>query len=411
MEFLTIIYFVYAFFTLYYLSLFTLLYIQNRKYFYEIPEIKKSYSISIVIPCYNEESTIGNTIKHHLKSKYRGLKKIIVVDDCSTDKSYEIAKKYEKKYPGKVLVVQTPENTGRAAGAKNYGAKFVKTDLIGFSDADSYPKPDALLYMIGHFNNPLTGGVTSRVLVKNRVGFIEKFQAIEYKVIAFTRKLFGFIDAIYVTNGPLSIYKKKVFDEVGGFSMTNWTEDIEITWHMLSKGYKISIAIPAKVYTVVPKKIKLWFKQRVRWNVGGLQTIGTYRKTLFKKGMLGAFILPFFTLSWLFAVFGFLIFIYRISRTLAIKYLSTSYSIEAQTAILSMQDISFIPSVLFFFGVLVFAGSLMYNLFALSHSKEKDFKKHGIFNLFGYMFFYLTAYPIILITSFYTIIKGKKKWN
>ncbi|MBD3247230.1 glycosyltransferase [Candidatus Pacearchaeota archaeon] len=413
MEPLTLIYLVYSFLGLYYLFLFTLIYIQNKHCIYEIPEIKKQLSLTMVVPCYNAEKQIGETIENLLRSDYKGLKKVIVVDDCSTDNSYKIAKKFQKKYPKKVKVVQTPKNTGCAAGSKNYGAKFVRTKLIGFTDDDSYPKQGAISKMIGYFGDEKTGGVTSRVLVMNRDTWISKLQAIEYKIIAFTRKLLGFVGGIYVTNGPLSIYRLKAFKEAGGFDESNWTEDIEITWHIVSLGYNIHMAVPAKVYTVVPDRFKAWFKQRLRWNVGGIQTINKYKKSFFKCGMLGLFILPFFVVAWFLAITGLFLLGYRIIRTVYVRYLSTTMSIANETAILNMKDIHLTPSILFFFGVVLFFLGLLYNILALRHSKDEEekYKKQGFGRLLIYMTFYLTAYPAILIISIYKFFKGKKTWN
>ena len=79
-------------------------------------------------------------------------------------------------------------------------------------------------------------------------------------------------------------------DDVGRFDESNLTEDIEITWNFLSKGYKIEMSIPSRVYTVAPGKFKTWYSQRIRWNVGGIQTISKYKKTFAKKGILGSFV-------------------------------------------------------------------------------------------------------------------------
>jgi len=410
METLTIIYLFYTFLAFYFLFLLSLIYIQNRKEMYESPKITKEYSLSIVVPCYNAEKQIGETIEGLLKSDYKGLKKIIVVDDCSTDNSYKVAKQYQKKYPKKVLVVKTPKNTGRAAGSKNYGAKFVKTDLIGFTDDDSRPMINAISHMIGFFDDSTTGGVTSRVLVQNREKFMSRLQAIEYKVIAFTRKLLGFVGGIYVTNGPLSIYRKSAFDEVKGFDIENLTEDIEITWHLVAKGYNIHMSLPAKAYTITPDNFRAWFKQRIRWNVGGIQTINKYKKAFVRTGMLGSFILPFFVFSWFIAITGFCILVYRIIRYFIVRYLATRMSIEAQTVILSFREINLNPSVLFLFGIVLFTLGLTFNLLALAYSKEKEFKKHGIHGLFMYMFVYLTAYPVLLLVSIISYLRGKKTW-
>lgn len=411
MDSLTVVYLMYTFLALYILILFSLIYIQNRKRMYEAPIPKRKYFLSIVVPCYNAEKIIGQTIETLLSSDYKGLKQIIVVDDCSTDNSYLIAKKYEKMYPGKVKAVQTPKNTGRAAGAKNYGAQFVKTELIGFTDDDSMPYKNAISKMVGFFNNSRVGAVTSRVLVQNRNTFFGTAQAIEYKIIAFTRKILGFVDSVYVTNGPLSIYRKKVFDECDGFNMTNWTEDIELTWHIVSKGYKVHMALSAQVYTIVPSTLKQWFKQRLRWNVGGIQTTKAYIGSFLKSGMLGFFILPFFIISWALAIFGLLLFSYRLIRLIIVKYLAIGYSIDAQTTILKLNDLNLTPSVLVFFGTVLFIMGLFYTLLALSYSKEQNFKKHNLFQILLYMIFYLTAYPAILIISIFNYIKGKKTWN
>ena len=410
MEFITIVFLVYTFIALYFFFLFVLIYFQNKKDFFYYPKAKKNYSLSIIVPCYNEEKDIGGTIEALLNMGYKGLKKIIVVDDCSTDNSFNIMKEYAKKY-SKVMAVQTPKNTGNAAGAKNYGAKFVKTELIGFTDADSYPDKGSASKMVGFFNDLRVGTVTSTVLVKNRNNFIEKLQAIEYKVIKFSRKLLEFIDSIYVTPGPLAIYRKKAFDEVGGFDEKNLTEDIEITWNLHAHNWKVKMCVPSRVYTVAPSKVKVWLNQRNRWNMGGLQTIVKYRKQALRgKGMLGAFILPFFVLSWLLGLFGIFILIYRLLRELIVHYLSTRYSIGAQTAILTLREINLTPHVLVFLGLILFLFGLFFTLIALSNAREKQYKKIGVFTLGFYLIFYLLAYPIILIISLTKFLKRKRTW-
>lgn len=409
-DFITVVFLVYSFIAFYFLFLMILTYLQNKKEFFSVPPVTKEYSLSIVIPCYNGAKNIGQTIKNLLALNYKNLKKIIVVDDCSTDNSYEIMKKYAKKYPGRVLAVQTPKNTGNAAGAKNYGAKFVETELIGFTDDDSSPEKNAVNYMIGFFDDKKVGAVTSTVLVQNRNKFILRLQSLEYKVIKFSRKLLEFLDSIYVTPGPLGIYRKTAFDKVKGFDEKNLTEDIEITWHLQYVGYKIKMAVPSRVYSVAPETVKSWIRQRNRWNIGGLQTVKKYRKIFLRKGMLGGFILPFFVLSWFVGLFGIGILGYRILKTIVIKYLSVSYSVQAQTAILSLSDINLTVSSLVFFGLAVFLLSLFYTVFAISSVREKQYKKENWFSIGFYMIFYLLLYPIILIISLYKFLKGDLKW-
>lgn len=363
----------------------------------------------MIIPCYNEGKTIEETIKSVLNAGYKSLKKIIVVDDCSKDDSYEIIKSLAKKYP-KVMAVQTPKNTGNAAGSKNYGVKFADTELIGFTDGDSFIEKGAIDKTVGFFNDEKVGSVTSSVLVYNRDTFIGRVQSVEYKIIKFSRKLLEFVDSIYVTPGPLGIFRKSAFDEIGGFDEKNMTEDIEITWHLQAEGYKVRMAVPAVAYTVAPSKFKAWFKQRERWNMGGLQTIIKYNKSWFKKGMLGNFILPFFVSSWIIGLFGLVVFAYRFLRGSILKFFATEYSVQTQTALFRFSDINFTPNVLVFFGLIIFFLTLWFTAVALLNVKEEKYKRESFFTIGFYMIFYVMVYPILLISSSYKLLRGNKKW-
>ena len=411
MEFLTGLYLFFVFVSLYFISLYLLTYLQNRKQVYEFIKPDKIRDLSIVIPCYNAVNSIGKTIETHLNSDYKGLKKIIIVDDCSTDGSDKIIKKYARQY-SKVMYVKTPKNTGNAAGAKNYGAKFVKTELIGFSDDDSVPSKDAIYNMVGFFNDEKVGAVTSRVLVSGMQNFLVRSQSIEYKIIAFTRKLLGFLDAIYVTTGPLSIYRKTAFDEVNGFDAKNLTEDIEVTWHFVSKGWKVHMAMNALVYTSPPSVFKDWFTQRIRWNVGGLQTISKYRGSAAKSGMLGSFILPFFFMSWALGVVGLSFLIYRLFKYFAVKFLVAKYSIAANVALIRMDSFNLSPSILFVFGIVLLFTGFSFTLLSLLYSRESKkgigYKLHDIFI---YSFFYLLMYPPLLVIALTKFLRGYNQWG
>jgi poly-beta-1,6-N-acetyl-D-glucosamine synthase len=412
MDFLTKVFLVYSFIAFYFLFLFVLIYFQNRKEIQGVPEITKKYGISIVITCYNEGATIGKAIENLVKNGYPELKKIIVVDDCSKDDSYKIIKKYEKKYPGLVQAVQTPKGTGCAAGAKNYGSKFVKTELIGFTDGDSFPEKGAIEKTIGFFDDKNVGAVTSTVLVQNRNNLLLRLQAIEYIVIKFTRKLLEFIGSIYVTPGPLAIYRRSAFEKIGRFDSKNLTEDIEITWRLMYHGYDVKMSVPSKVYSVAPHTFRGWFRQRVRWNKGGVQTIIKYGKTFFKKGMLGAFVLPFFVFSWFLGVFGLSVLLYRLFKAFVVRYFLTSYSVQAQAAILSLKDFSLTPSILIYLGLVLFSLSLTFSIIALlSIREQKKFKRPSVFVFLVYEFFYLLTYPVILVVSAWELIRGRKTWN
>jgi cellulose synthase/poly-beta-1,6-N-acetylglucosamine synthase-like glycosyltransferase len=391
--------------------LFVLIYIQNRKKIMWTPKLKKRYEVGVVIPCYKEGKTIGRVIEAFINNGYEKIKKIVVVDDQSPDNSFEVAKKYEKKYSGLVMVVQTPKNTGCAAGSKNYGAKFIDSEIIIFGDADSVPEEGAIEKGLGFFGEKNVAAVTANVLVKNRTNTLLMLQSVEYIIIKFTRKLLEFVGSIYVTPGPLAMYRKSVFDKINGFDDKNITEDIEITWRLLSKGYDVKMSVPSKVYAESPDKFRAWFQQRIRWNLGGIQCIFKYRKSWGRQGMLGAFVLPFFFFSWLLGVFGLGVLVYRVVNTLITRILTTSYSIEAQAAVLTLNDFSFNFSILAYIGFILLTMSVAYSLIALFSVKErKEYKRPTILTFIVYEFFYLLMYPIVLVTSAYKYARGDIRW-
>jgi cellulose synthase/poly-beta-1,6-N-acetylglucosamine synthase-like glycosyltransferase len=395
---------------LYMSTLLIMIYLQNRDKLNYYPEGKLE-PVSIVVPCYNEGEKIGKTIESLLNLDYpRDKIEIIVVDDASNDNSAEIARVYAKKYKN-VRVIVNKRNSGGAAEPTNIGVRAAKYAYIAVADGDSTPDRDALKKMIGFLQeDEKVGGVTCAVLVRNPRNFIQKLQSIEYSIIAWSRKLLDFIDSVYVTPGPFALYKKKVLLEVGLFDTKNLTQDIEIVWRMMSHGYKARMCMATRVHSEAPSKFKAWFRQRIRWNIGGNQTIWKHKSLFMRKGMLGYFVLPFFALSLFLGLFGLGLFGYLMTKGLLVKYLSTKYSLYADSAVFHLQDLSFSPSVLNFFGAALFFIGLFFTFFGINSVNLEKEQKSNLFNVLFYSLVYLTLYPLTLVASFWRMMRGKYTW-
>ena len=410
LNFIEFVFFLYIFIGLYMLTLLITIYLPNRKRIFKYPKGKPE-PVSIVISCYNAEKVIGGTIESLLNLDYpKNMIEIIVVDDKSTDNSVKIVRKYTKKHKNVRLIVNK-KNSGGAAEPRNIGIKAAKYDYVAFTDDDSEPEKDALLKMIGFLQeDKKVGGVTCAVMAKDPRTFMQKLQAIEYTIIAWNRKLLDLVDAVYVTPGPFALYRKKVLLEIGLFDKKHLTEDIEIVWRMLANGYKARMCLAARVYSETPVKFSKWWKQRIRWNIGGTQCILQYKSLIFRRGMLGAFIIPFFSASLFIGLFGLGLFIYLLTRRVLVYYLSTKYSIYASTTILTLQDLTFSPSILNFFGAVLFLLGAFFTFYGLGVMRELKKKHTNIFNILFYMLIYLAIYPLIMITALYKLATGRYSW-
>ena len=94
--------------------------------------------ISIIVPCYNAVSYIDRCVSS-LVHQTIGLEQleIILVDDASTDLTYQKLLDWEKQYPDSILVIHSDENL-RQGGARNLGASYAKGMYIAFVDADDW---------------------------------------------------------------------------------------------------------------------------------------------------------------------------------------------------------------------------------------------------------------------------------
>ena len=239
----------------------------------------------------------------------------------------------------------------------------------------------------------------------HRKKLIEKMQAREYAVIAWSRKLLQYIEGIYVAPGPLSIYHKKSFISYGGFDTNNLTEDIEATWKILSHNKKVRIDLRAKVYTTAPSKFRVWWKQRLRWNLGGFQTMWKYKKLFFNPsyGMMGLFVVPFFIFTFALSLLGFMVFAFVLVRNLTKTYLLSSYAGAADTGFLRLDYLNFNPNVFAFFAaILVFLG-LLYLVFSQRYIEKTKIlpRSYPIFAI----------YLLIYLTSATMISKNFRKWK
>ncbi|MDI6883393.1 MAG: glycosyltransferase [Patescibacteria group bacterium] len=235
-------------------------------------------SVCLIVPCFNEEDNIERTLNSLVGLDYPKEKlEIIVVDDGSKDNTFQKAKTFAKK--DKRLKVFRKENGGKYT-ALNFGLKKTSSKFVGSVDADSFLDPEALKKIMKYFDNPETMVVISTVKIAEPKNIIEGIQYVEYLIGAFLRKAFSFLDSVNVTPGPLSVFRKEVFEILGPYKKGHLTEDLEIAFRIQKANFKISHALEAIVWTKACSDFKSLFFQRLRWRRGFLLNLKDYPELL-----------------------------------------------------------------------------------------------------------------------------------
>jgi len=300
----SIIFYVLTFLSVYVQVFFLITFLENRKKIIirnGITTLAKYPAVTIIVPSLNEEKTIYKTVRSLLDLNYPKEKlQIFLVDDGSTDKTLDVIQRFSRFSNIRVF---RKENGGKYT-ALNLGLEHVETDFLGCLDSDSIAHPESLVRIMSYFErDPSVMAVAPSIMGNNSKNIIQNAQNAEYHLAVFIKKMLGIIGGIHVTPGPLTIFRKKVFDDLGPYRHAHNTEDMEIAYRMQKNHYKIDQCNDAYVYTNTPSTIKKLYKQRLRWIYGSINNAIDYRELIFRKkyGNFSFFTLPSIIIS-IFAV-------------------------------------------------------------------------------------------------------------
>lgn len=239
--------------------------------------------VTILIPCFNEEQWIQQTILSCINQDYPIDKlQVIVIDDCSNDKSVEKIKEIverlineDERYKVKerLTYIVKEQNAGKRE-ALAVGAKEANHELLVFVDSDSFLAPDAIRNLVQPFKDPKMGGVAGRTDVANTyTNVLTKMQSVRY-YIAFRimKAAEARFDAVTCLSGPLACYRRDIViektDEWLNQSFlgqkATFGDDRAMTNFVLMK-HRTGYQDTAVCSTVVPNKYKVFLKQQMRW--------------------------------------------------------------------------------------------------------------------------------------------------
>ena len=296
--------------------------VKVKKYRLEMkqqPNSEKVAAVSFIIPAFNEESLIVETIQSYLLLP-QDKKEIIVINDGSQDKTFKLLQTMFqlKRDEGSISLfhsITSPDlrvieatHVGKAQ-ALNFGISQAKYDLICTMDADTIPTAtgvEGCLRAFSQDNNLIAAGGVIQVL--NADGWLNKFQKLEYLRTFLCERLgWSIMGSTTLISGAFCMFKKEAWKKIGGFRHGSITEDLDLIVR-LRKAYPgqqnhFRVLPITTCHTQVPKDFRHLMVQRIRWQLGLVETLARNIDLCFNPahGILGLIAIPY---SWFVEVFS-----------------------------------------------------------------------------------------------------------
>lgn len=257
-----------------FIGIFVLAYLQYRKKL--VP--KNRPDLSFIIPCYNDWDSIEDSIKSIFDSYDYDKIELVVIDDCSTDDSYQSMLQMQDRYNFKLL--QNETNLGKV-NTLNKHIPDLTNDIFVIIDADTKLNKDAIDDIVARFeNNPNISWVSCYYKPANR-WFIPTMQYIEYTSAKVIRRASNYFTWCGLVGWCMAV-KKKDFIRLEWFKQNALWEDFDFACRLIVDGKKIEHS-RYDVESVLPDTISWWFKQKLRWHGWFVQSLMLNPKVLIKN--------------------------------------------------------------------------------------------------------------------------------
>jgi hyaluronan synthase len=230
--------------------------------------------VAIVMPGFNEQEAIGDSLRSLLALNYPAAKlEIVAVNDGSTDDTLAEMRTVAAEAHGRVHVIDLGRNQGKRA-AMAAGIRATEADIIAFVDSDSVLEPDALRILVQGFANQRVGAICGHADVLNlRETWLTKMQAVRYfvafKVVKAAESVFS---AVTCCSGCFSAYRREAIvphldwweHQTFLGRPSTFGDDRSLT-NCVLRSWKVRYESRAVSHTIVPTTFKQFMTQQLRW--------------------------------------------------------------------------------------------------------------------------------------------------
>ena len=224
-----------------------------------------SPSVSIVVPAYNAEHTIGPLLDSLVKLDYPEYE-VIIVNDGSTDRTREIVEQYPVR-----LINQT--NRG-ASAARDAGLRAASSEIVAYVDSDVSATPGWLKHLVGPLTDPTIAATTGRTVFLRNEKCASWIRSLDIERRNAHRKVYT-----RLANGPNAAFRRDLLLKVGGFD-PKWyhAEDTEVSYRLWELGYRIQYVPDAVVHHVPEEDWRTYLRKRYRDAKAFTRMLGKYTR-------------------------------------------------------------------------------------------------------------------------------------
>jgi biofilm PGA synthesis N-glycosyltransferase PgaC len=237
--------------------------------------------VTVVVPCFNEAPHLREVIEQLMRTRYPHYE-VIAVNDGSTDGTGELLDQMTQEY-SRLRVIHNASNQGKAVGL-NTACQLARGEYILGIDGDALVDVDAIAWMLRPMlRSERIGAVTGNPRIRTRTTLLGRMQVGEFSsIIGLIKRSQQLVGTLFTVSGVLAMFRRRAVIEVGFWSPDVLTEDIDMSWKLQLGGWKLRFQPRALCWILMPETLRGLWKQRLRWAVGGIQTMLRYTSCILR---------------------------------------------------------------------------------------------------------------------------------